>query len=223
MKKAIVLFGLLFVFAATAQQKRTIGNYTKLYVKGSFDVTLVQGKTEATITTSDKSILESVKIEISDNVLNIYMDDHKWKNYGDIKIELPYQNLNEIHLNGSGSIAADGAINSDNIKVIVSGSGDIALTINAKNAVGELTGSGDLTLGGMTTNFEGKVIGSGDLKASRFKAENTLIEVSGSGDANVYASENIKARVVGSGDIKYAGNPKKEDTKVSGSGSIEKD
>ena len=61
------------------------------------------------------------------------------------------------------------------------------------------------------------------LKASNFKAENTVVEVAGSGDAEIFASENLQARVVGSGDIHYAGNPKKEDIKISGSGSIEKD
>jgi hypothetical protein len=44
--------------------------------------------------------------------------------------------------------------------------------------------------------------------------------VSGSGDADVYASNSLKARVNGSGDIDYSGNPNTSDTKVLGSGSI---
>ena len=224
MRKSIVLFGLLFVLSVNAQQKRTLGSYTKLNVKGSFDVRLVQGKTETTISTSDKSVLEHIKTEISGDKLNIYMDGNSWnRKTGDIKIELPYTTLNEISLNGSGSIDADGTIAADNLKISVSGSGDIELSINSKNAIGEVAGSGDLTLSGTTVNFEGKIVGSGDLKASKFKAENTTVEVAGSGDANVYASGNLQARVIGSGDIKYSGNPKKEDTKVSGSGNIEKD
>ncbi|MGK4568001.1 head GIN domain-containing protein [Flavobacterium sp. 3HN19-14] len=150
------------------------------------------------------------------------MDEKGWRNSGEVKIELPYKALSEINLSGSGSIVADGTVKSDNLKISISGSGDINLTVNSENAVGEVSGSGDLTLNGKTTNFQGRVTGSGDLKAFGLKAENTNIDVAGSGDAEVYASENIKARVVGSGDIKYKGNPKQEDTKVAGSGEIEK-
>ena len=42
----------------------------------------------------------------------------------------------------------------------------------------------------------------------------------GSADIKVTATEMIKARVSGSGDIRYKGNPKKIDTKTSGSGDI---
>ncbi|MGV6832311.1 MAG: GIN domain-containing protein, partial [bacterium] len=49
---------------------------------------------------------------------------------------------------------------------------------------------------------------------------NTVVSVAGSGDAEVVCRESLKARVAGSGDIEYKGNPAKEDTKVSGSGSI---
>ncbi|MGK4568002.1 hypothetical protein [Flavobacterium sp. 3HN19-14] len=57
MKKVIILSLLFVAFAANAQQKRAIGDYSKLNVKGSFDVTLVQGKTEATITATKKKYL----------------------------------------------------------------------------------------------------------------------------------------------------------------------
>ena len=46
------------------------------------------------------------------------------------------------------------------------------------------------------------------------------VKVAGSGDIEVVSNKSLYARVSGSGDIEYKGNPDKEDTKVSGSGTI---
>ena len=78
-----------------------------------------------------------------------------------------------------------------------------------------------MTIKGKTNNLNARVVGSGDFHGFSLEANNTVVSVTGSGDAEVVSNEIIKARVTGSGDIEYRGNPSKEDTKVSGSGSIE--
>ena len=62
--------------------------------------------------------------------------------------------------------------------------------------------------------------GSGDIRAYDLQADFVDAQVSGSADIRVTANEMLKARVSGSGDISYKGNPKKIDTKSSGSGDI---
>ena len=69
-------------------------------------------------------------------------------------------------------------------------------------------------------DLDANIAGSGDFHGFELLANNTDVSIAGSGDAEVVSYESIKARVAGSGDIKYKGNPKKEDTKVLGSGSI---
>lgn len=223
-KTAILVLCTLFMLAANAQEKRKTGNFTKLNVRGSFDVTLVSGKGDLAISTSDQDVLKHIITEVKDNTLSIYLEKSYKRNYPtkDINIEVPYETLTEIALTGSGSVISKGTVNATDFKVELTGSGDVDLTLNSKNTVANVNGSGDLTLKGKTTNLEGEVVGSGDLKAYGLIAENTEISVSGSGDGEVYASGAIKARVIGSGDISYKGNPKKEDTKVSGSGDIKK-
>ena len=82
--------------------------------------------------------------------------------------------------------------------------------------------SGDVTLKGSTNNLEAGVTGSGDFYGFDLEVNDTDVSVTGSGDAKVVCNVNLKARVTGSGDIVYKGNPKTEDTKVAGSGSIKK-
>lgn len=227
MKKTAILFVcLLFLMAANAQEKRKVGSFSKINVKGSFDVTLVSGKGELTIRTdADDGTVARIITEVTDNTLNIYFEKSSKKiNYPTkkIAIEVPFEQLDEVVLAGSGSIVNQDKISAANLKVKLTGSGDVELSITAKNTLAELTGSGDLKLKGKTDNLEATVVGSGDLHAFDLLSGNTEVTVSGSGDGNVYASETIKARVNGSGNIKYKGSPKKEDTKVAGSGDIEK-
>ena len=65
-----------------------------------------------------------------------------------------------------------------------------------------------------------KLSGSGDIHAFGLQANHTDASVAGSGDIEIVSNKSLKARVTGSGDIEYKGKPSKEDTKVSGSGSI---
>jgi putative autotransporter adhesin-like protein len=189
-------------------------------VTGSFEVVLVKGKEGVTVY-ADKESLEHIKTAVTNDILNIYMEG-KHNAKGNIKIEVSYESMSLVALNGSGDITTNGKIETQNLKVALIGSGDVTLNIETENIKANLDGSGDLKLEGKTTNFKADVVGSGDLEANKLKAENVQVKVVGSGDASVYASAAIKANVEGSGDITYDGNPTAESTNVSGSGSIDK-
>lgn len=79
-----------------------------------------------------------------------------------------------------------------------------------------------MNLSGSTRNLEVSISGSGDIKAYDLEADYVEATISGSADIEITANESLKARVSGSGDISYRGNPKKIDTKTSGSGDISK-
>lgn len=222
MKNAIqVLAALMFSMFVHAQDNRTPGHFTGVNVKGSFDVVLIKGKEGVTIH-ADKDSAKNIKTEVeSDGLLSISVEKGK-KIRGEVKIEVYYETMSQITLNGSGDITNEGKLETQNLKVSLTGSGDITVNVDAENIKANLDGSGDMKLEGKATNFKADVVGSGDLEANRLKSENVQVKVIGSGDASVYASAAIKAEVTGSGDIVYAGNPPADDTKVLGSGSIEK-
>ena len=77
-----------------------------------------------------------------------------------------------------------------------------------------------LSFQGTATTFEAAVSGSGDVDAYDLKTEKAELKISGSGSIGAAVEKEIVARVSGSGDIKYKGQPKIEDIKVSGSGKI---
>ena len=135
-------------------------------------------------------------------------------------ITVPFQDISEVTLAGSGDVWNKDVIKATNFKTAVAGSGDLTLKVEASSIDASLAGSGDLTLKGNSRDIEASVAGSGEIHARELKADNAQVSVAGSGDVSISCSKSLRARVSGSGDIDYYGNPDKQDTKVSGSGKI---
>ena len=73
---------------------------------------------------------------------------------------------------------------------------------------------------GKASKVNFNVIGSGDIEANGIKADTAEARVTCSGDIVMYAKQALNAFIKGSGDIICKGNPRKQKTKVTGSGDI---
>lgn len=202
---------------------RKTSDYESVHLKGSWDVQLVKGTEGELKITGESNLLEYIITDVDGNKLTIQSKDGYSLNTSfnkSIVITVPFKDLNGIYLSGSGDITTSDVVKSEDLEVLVSGSGDVNVTLEAKNLKGKVTGSGDLVLKGKTMNFECSVTGSGDVSAYGVQANNVDASVTGSGDIQVIALESIRGRITGSGDIDYKGNPATKDTKVLGSGDI---
>ena len=202
---------------------RTTSDYDAISCAGSMDYILVSGEEGKIRIEGEENLLKHIITKVKDGKLIVKVEQGVYLktslNKG-IKITIPFKDINEVSLAGSGDLWNKDTIRSSQLDVALAGSGDVVLDINTTSVEGSLAGSGDLTLKGKTTNLEANVAGSGDFDAFDLESDNTEVSVAGSGDAKVVSNEMIKARVSGSGDIEFKGNPSKEDTKVHGSGSI---
>ena len=195
--------------------------YDIINVVGSMDVALENGAEGNITVIADDNFHEHIKIESNGNVLTIEIEKNfSLKSKKGIHITVPFKDLTEITLVGSGDIKTKNTIKANEFSISVTGSGDANLDIEATTIDAKLTGSGDIELKGKVQDLEVKISGSGDFEGASLTSTNTEAYVSGSGDAKVFAKNSIKARVNGSGGIHYLGNPAKSDTKVMGSGSI---
>lgn len=204
--------------------ERSVGEYDYVALAGWFDVELVDGEEGELTLQGEENLLEYIKTEVKDGKLTIKqkkgvnLRPSSW-NEG-ITITVPVERVDGVSLSGSGDIVGKTVLQSDDFRTSISGSGDISLEVEAQSVDASMSGSGDINLSGKTTDFEVSVSGSGDIKAYDLSAEFVDAQVSGSADIKVTANQMLKARVSGSGDITYKGNPKKIDTKSSGSGDI---
>ncbi len=224
----------MFISVATAQKyrkvvgsgkmiekTRNVGSFKEVGVSGSFDVFLVKGKEGKIDIKIEDNLLDYLITEVDNGKLKI-----KWKKGVNIRtmkttvVTVHFEQINYVGLSGSGDVVSKDVIKSNDFVTRLGGSGDIDLHVEANNVEASLSGSGDIELRGTTKYVEISVAGSGDIEAFGLKSDKAEAKISGSGDITLSVKNDLKARISGSGDIRYKGNPKYEDTKVSGSGSI---
>ena len=202
---------------------RSISDYDKVSLKGSLDVALVYGEEGSIKIEAESNLIKHIVTEVEGGDLKIYVE----KGYNldpsrgnKLLITVPFKDLSNVSLAGSGDILGDDIIKANRFGISVSGSGEVQLGVEAEDVKVSVTGSGGAKLAGTVNSLVCNVTGSGDLNAVKLKAKNVNATVTGSGDIKIDVSESLKARVTGSGDIDYQGNPEMEDKKVTGSGDI---
>ncbi len=208
--------------------ERSTEEYDAISVAGWFDVILVEGQEGKLSIEGEENLLEYIKTEVKEGKLVIKtekgynLQPSSWKKDGGIYVTVPVESVNEVSLSGSGDIVGKKTITASEFSTSMSGSGDITLDLQSKTVTAVMSGSGDINLSGSTEVFNVQISGSGDIKAYDLIADTVDASISGSADIQVTANEMLKARVSGSGDIHYRGDPKKIDSKSSGSGDITK-
>lgn len=204
-------------------ENRNVSGFKGISLSGSYDYFITQGATEGVRIEAPAKLLPYIVTEVKNGILQVYTKNHTdWNIFRSEKIAI-YINakeINSVQLSGSGDVFFKEGINATNLRVTLSGSGDIRGRVNVTDIDCNLTGSGDIQLSGRAENAKVKVVGSGDFSGKGMQTTNTYAEVVGSGDADVSATESLNARVSGSGDISYSGNPKNLKKSKSGSGSI---
>lgn len=97
--------------------------------------------------------------------------------------------------------------------------------VDAKGIVGEQltvtsSGSSDIRITGRVDRLSVDKSGSGTFSGRRLESAHARVEVSGSGDVVVNATETLNVVASGSSDVRYVGSPT-VDADTSGSGSVE--
>jgi hypothetical protein len=170
-----------------------------------------------------QNILDLLEIKVEGQKLVIdYKQECVMTSFDSLIITISAPEIASLHLNGSGEMSTIGSITQQNLDVIINGSGSIRASIISPGKLNaSIAGSGNMFLDGTTVDANFDIAGSGEIHAYDLQAKTISIEISGSGDASVFASEKIDAKVSGSGDVHYKGNPQVT-TSITGSGDIKK-
>lgn len=209
-----------------SSKARHVSEYDKVTLNGLLRAELVGGQEGNIKVKAEENLVPYITTEVNQGILEISVEEGYAlapSNGKEILITVPFENLDAIHIIGSGEILTTEAIKTENFETKVIGSGVAKVLLAAENATASIIGSGGIELQGNVQAFTCKVIGSGDINAKGFKSEKVDATGTGSGDIVVYVTEEFRAKVNGSGDIKYRGNPEKEYFKISGLGSVFKD
>ncbi len=227
MKNLFILLAMICINteAIKAQQtkKRNVGTYDGIHIAGSYKVTLIS-RAEGTIELKgDEEDLEKIASNVKNGTLTIKQKEKSWFRTWDtemVYITIPVEDIDKIILSGSGEIDSRFTLEGDHFKTIVSGSGNINISVDVNHLDAMVTGSGEIILEGDASTVDFTLTGSGEIEASGVEASTGKAKITGSGDIDMHASEILDAFITGSGDVVCKGNPKKQKTKITGSGDI---
>lgn len=188
-------------------------DFNGIVTKCSADIEYTDGPAKITLT-APEDIIDKLEVKVEDKQLIVTTKDNEsndiniikigYKSYGDIKLIVSYQGVNNfttlasgdinvgdieregisLMTQGSGDIEVNGATCKD-ISVTTQGSGDIELKNLFTTTLTALTqGSGDIDISGESTHAELSTMGSGDINAMSFKCSNLKVKETGSGNVN---------------------------------------
>ena len=233
---ALLLSGSAYTFAnpraaakisASRIEDRHLSGFNAVSVSNSADVYIKQGATESVKVEAPDDIIGHIITEVDGGVLKIHNKHDNDFHWGDlfghhqrIIVYVTVKDVNSISVSGSGDVFFKEGITTNSLKLKVSGSGDLVGKIDVKALETGISGSGNVKLSGRADDSRISVSGSGDYSARGLITVNTAVHVSGSGDAEINASNKVDASVSGSGDIRYGGGAKNVSSSKSGSGEI---
>jgi Putative auto-transporter adhesin, head GIN domain len=201
------------------QKTLVVPAFHGISVEGSMDVVLTQGATQSVVIEAQPNIAALVTTNLRGGVW-IIETEKGYSTDKDFVVRITVPVIDVVEINGSGDVTCEGEFNVETMKLDIAGSGNISLMFKAKKTRAEIAGSGDLKLSGSTNELTVSVAGSGDVNARGLRAGRAEVDVMGSGDVTLYASESLDASIAGSGDVQFAGRPSRVKTNVMGSGDV---
>lgn len=202
-------------------ETRNVGQFNGVKSSGSIAVEVMNDQTQLVTIKADDNVMPYIITKVEDGMLNVYLKHNMSYTDINVKVYVKAPLLTRLAVSGSGSLISNETLTADDhIEMKVSGSGNMDVHADVPTIISGVSGSGTLILAGRTRDLECTVSGSGDLKGRELLSENTVVHVSGSGSANVFASVSLNAKVSGSGDVVYSGNPSNPVIHKSGSGSV---
>lgn len=212
-------------------ESRDLKIFRKVTVNIPAEVVIEEGSKEKIEIETDDNIIKGIETNVSGRKLTIkYKNDivmlfpKNYKPTDAIRIRITTTDIEELKVNGSASFkgANNYVLNTDKLKIDINGSGRVELEVKVKELDVDVSGSGELSLLGVANKQDINISGSGKYLALDLETQETKIDVSGSGEAEVSAENKLDINISGSGKISYKGDPDKFSQNISGSGEVKK-
>lgn len=197
-----------------------IKEFDRIRVEGAMEILLMPSATPYARAEATPNILEMIDRQVTDGVWTI-STSKCYVTSKPIFVEVGHPRLQEVIMNGSGSLRTGDVFRGDRLDVTLNGSGSAELEVALTNLNVMTNGSGKVDLRGKAENLTIDVSGSGDVNALAFNAYNAEVDVRGSGNVSLTVHRSLGARTLGSGSVRYRGDAKVK-VKSEGSGKIEK-
>jgi hypothetical protein len=207
---------------AQPSQSYTPGSFDRLVIAGVAHVELSQSDKDVVTVVGDADVQRAVGLHLSRSGELRVSTEGEWKfwNREPIVLRVQMKEIHQLSISGAGDIVANRPIRTDDLRVSISGRGDVRLPdLTADSLRFDISGAGEATLGGAVEDLTLRVSGAGKVDAEKLRASNASVQISGAGNTELWVTDQFKVVVSGVGTVNYWGKPDVRQT-VSSFGSL---
>lgn len=181
-------------------QTRELGQFRSIEVEGAFDLIVHAGATEQKVEIrGDDNIVPELKVRVRGEKLVV--EHEGWlRPKLPLVIEVWVATLDRVEASGATDIRVEG-LSSERFEL-------------------DLSGAADAVLSGRVQHFNIEVSGAADVDATQLEAAVVAVDMSGAGEAKVWATQVLEVDVSGAGRVVYWGEPGEIREDISGAGSV---
>lgn len=227
-------------------EKVTLSDFNEIRVNGPMAFYYEQSDaiSPSVEVTIDENLYPHLQIEVKNRILTIEFKKVKVENITQFTVKSSSPWLKEARLSGNAGlniqttltgdeiilrgtanclINCTGEIKAGTLELITRQSANIVINnLEAEELECDMDGSGSITLkNGKATTGKYSITGSNDLHAFETEVADLTCKITGSGMAEIHATEKLKVNIIGNGTIKYKGVSPHSQTTI-GKGTITK-
>jgi hypothetical protein len=204
-------------------ENRTAGTFNGIDVSGNTDVYVKEDSVISIRIEADENLLQYIIVENNNGKLVIHQKEGTdLKPTKSIKVYVSGPSINYLAASGACDFYSENQLTgTEPVMIDLSGSSDAQLYIKAPKVEAGLSGAGTITLKGEAKELRVDGSGSTDIRCFELMTESTYVELSGAGNAEVFASVKLDVHVSGAADVRYKGNPEVSQN-INGAGSVKK-
>jgi len=204
-------------------EEHKVGSFSELFLDGVCNIYIDQGSEEKVVVEADENLHEYIYVDHSGDRLEIDMKSRiNIRTRKKLNIYVTVKDINRLRIMGVGNVRTEGTLKLDDLKMKVTGVGNVKLDIEANSLDAEINSVGNITLAGEIDEAEISNRGVGKLDAYDMRLNKLDLNVSGVGKTEVYVEKEIAVRSTGVGNVHVRGDAVITELHSSGVGKVKK-
>lgn len=195
-----------------------LDNIKVLKVSGLANISLEQGTSNSLFIKSSTQDYERIEHSQNNGTLNIDVSGTE----SGYTIKVVLVDLDEIEADDVSRIKSTTTLRTGTLKIEAEGTANINLNLEVEELITEISGACVLKLSGKANTHKIDISGASNINAQTLETQNTEINISGAGIANLNVTNNLSGSISGFGNIFYVEEPSNVNVETSGLGSVRK-
>lgn len=219
MKKIFIIAIAFAMQSAVAQVSKNLGDFNTVKVYDKLNVKLIASSENKVIIKGSRET--EVEVVNNNGELKLRMPFPKLLSGNDITIQLFYKNIDGVDASEGAYVSSEETFDATIMDVSAKEGAEIHLNLDVNKVNVKTVTGGIIVLEGKATNQDVVVTTGGVVENKDLVTDQTTVNISAGGSAEVYATVLVDAKVKAGGTVSVYGKPKQINKKTILGGTIE--